>query len=337
MTTPFMRPVRADDLAAIHALARQSGGGMTNLPMDQKSLKAKIDIALESFASNSCAPGAQAYMLVLEREGQVIGSAGVFSQIGLKGGFINYRVNREFYSSAHRERPLMRRVLVPSHDFTGRAEVGQLFIAPSARGGGFGKLLARARYMFMAQKPEIIADHVCAELRGWRAPDGSQPFWEAVGRHFFEMEFEAADAYNAAHGNQFIEDLMPRYPIYVALLPKAARDCIGKPHDSAVPAYKMLMEEGFQFNDYIDVFDGGPLLDVKVNNIRTIRESRLLQVVGVESELADPEALLASGEVQTFRCARAPARILGEEVVISSSAARALGVESGSMIRWASW
>jgi arginine N-succinyltransferase len=178
---------------------------------------------------------------------------------------------------------------------------------------------------------------VCAELRGWRAPDGSQPFWNAVGRHFFEMEFEQADAYNAANGNQFIEDLMPRYPIYAALLPQSARDCLGKPHDSALPAMKMLLDEGFQFNDYIDVFDGGPLVDAKADRIRTIRESRLLRVAAVEKITNGTDALLATGAVNSFRCAKTVVKVEADAITIDPKAARALQADIGSTVRYADW
>ena len=86
------------------------------------------------------------------------------------------------------------------------------------------------------------------------------------------MEFEAADVANAAMGNQFIADLMPRHPIYVALLPKAARDTLGRPHDNAAPAFNMLLKEGFSFRGYIDVFDGGPLVDARIDEIKTVQE-----------------------------------------------------------------
>ncbi len=33
------------------------------------------------------------------------------------------------------------------------------------------------------------------------------------------MTFPEADEFNAVHGTQFIADLMPKTPIYVALLP----------------------------------------------------------------------------------------------------------------------
>lgn len=337
MSLPFMRPVRESDLPAILELARRSGGGMTNLPADEKALRARIEFSCASYAKGATGPGGEVYMLVLERDGAVIGTAAVFSAIGLEHGFVNYRINQEFYYSRELGKSAVRRVLVPTHDFTGRAEVGSLFIAPEARGGGFGKLMSRARYLFIAQKPEIVADRVCAELRGWRAPDGAQPFWNAVGRRFFEMDFEEADAHNAAYGNQFIEDMMPRYPIHVDLLPQDAVACLGKPHASAEPALRMLFAEGFTFHDYIDIFDGGPLVDAKVANIKTIRESRVLTVSAVEDSIDGAEGLLAAGAVSSFRSCRAKARVDGDKIIIRADAARALNVEKGAAIRWAAW
>jgi len=337
MSTAFMRPIRESDFDAVHGLAQKSGGGMTNLPSDRAALKARIDLAVASFAKGASAPGGEIYTLVLEEDGKVIGLSAVFSAIGLKSGFVNYRINREFYASTELGKRIVRRVLIPTHDFTGAAEVGSLFLSPDVRGGGYGKLVSRARYMFIAQRPEAVAERVCAEIRGWRAPDGSQPFWNAVGRHFFEMDFEEADAHNSAHGNQFIEDMMPRYPIYAALLPEDARQCLGRPHDSAAPAYRMLLEEGFAFNDYIDIFDGGPLVDTEVKNIRTVRESRMLKVAEIADKAEGEAALLASGAIASFRACKAPARIDGETITIDRETAAALNVESGGEIRWARW
>ena len=143
------------------------------------------------------------------------------------------------------------------------------------------------------------------------------------------MKFEEADAYNAAFGNQFIEDLMPRYPIYVDMLPEDARFCLGKPHDDARPAYKMLMEEGFIYDEYVDVFDGGPLVEAKISDLRTVKESRALTVAAVDDNVAGLDGLMAVGAVAAFRATRAQVRIEGDRVTIATETARALGVESG--------
>jgi len=320
MTVSFMRPVRGDDFEQIHALAMQTGGGMTNLPMDRKALKARVEFILECFEKNTTEASGENYMLVLEREGQVLGTAAIFSAIGLESGFVNYRINTMFHFSEQLGKRVSRRLLVPTHDFTGSSEVASLFISPKARGGGFGKLLARSRYLFMAQTPHIFADRVCAELRGWRTPDGGQPFWKAVGQHFFDMEFEEADQHNSIAGNQFIADLMPIYPIYMAVLPEAARACIGRPHESGEAAFNMLLNEGFEYRGYVDIFDGGPVVDARIQDIRTVRKE-------------GQDLLIAAGERIDFRCVRSTGVLKDNHLLLSSVAAKALNVDTGSIVR----
>ncbi len=337
MALPFIRPVRHEDFDEIFALAKKAGGGMTNLPPDETALRERIDFAVKSFEAQASEPGPEVYMLALEKDGAVMGTAAVFSSIGLESGFVNYKVNWTFHASQQLGKRIKRRLLVPTHDFTGSSEVGSLYLSPDLRGGGFGKFLARTRYMFIAQRPDIIAESVCAELRGWRAPNGDQPFWNALGRHFFDMEFEEADVHNAANGNQFIADLMPRISIYVCLLPEDARACIGRPHDKAAPAYKMLMKEGFAFNDYIDIFDGGPLVNTKIGNIKTVADSRVLSIKAIDDAAVGAEGIIAAGEVAGFRAVRAELDVRNDECVVSPTVAETLRVEKGDVVRWVAW
>jgi len=337
MSVPFIRPVRNDDFDQLRAFARLTGGGMTNLPDDDDALRERIGRAVSSFSAGASKPGAEVYMTVLEEGGNILGTAGVFSSIGLKEGFINYKLIDEVHYSEELGHRTRRSVLMPSHDFTECAEVGMLFVSPEARRGGWGKLLARSRYLFIAQRPEIIADHICAELRGWRGPNGEQPFWESVGRHFFEMDFVAADHHNATHGNQFIQDLMPRHPVYTVFLSPEARACIGRPHDSAKAAYEMLIEEGFEWDQYIDIFDGGPLVDAKTSQIRTIRESRVKRVFATGDVRDGAMMLMAAGAVATFRCVREKGQIDGDSLIVSKETAKALNVKTGDSVRCVTW
>lgn len=337
MTVPFIRPVRPEDYKQLRAFAKLTGGGMTNLPDDDEALQERIDHAVASFASGATAPGGEVYMMVLEKEGRIMGTTGVFSSIGLKQGFINYKLIDEVHYSAELDRTTRRTVLMPAHDFTACAEVGMLFVAPEGRGLGAGKLLARARYLFIAQKPEIIAEHICAELRGWRGPNGEQPFWESVGRQFFESGFEEADLHNAMYGNQFIQDLMPRHPVYTVFLSAEARACIGRPHDSARPAYDMLIAEGFEWDQYIDIFDGGPLVDAKTSQIRTIRESQVKRLFATGNVEKGETMLMAAHAVSDFRCVREKAQVDGDSLIISKETAKALNVKVGDSVRCVGW
>jgi len=337
MSLAFMRPVRREDFDDILELAKQSGGGMTNLPSDPVALRKRVDFAADSFEANAEEPGSEVYMLVLEQDGKVIGTAAVFSAVGLEQGFVNYRLNKTVHVSKQLKKRIERRLLVPTHDFTGCGEVGSLFLSPDARGGGFGKFLAKARYLFIAGHRELVANPVCAELRGWRGPNGEQPFWEALGKPFFDMEFEAADIANSAMGNQFIADLMPRHPIYAALLPEAAREILGKPHDNAMPAFNMLLREGFSYRGYIDVFDGGPLVDVDISDIKTVKQSKLYEIGAIADSGDAPVMLMAAGRLSTYRVARAPLKITDDAVTIHKDTAKILGVKKGDKIRAVKW
>ncbi|NHN86747.1 arginine N-succinyltransferase [Acetobacter musti] len=303
----IVRPARPDDLDRLYDLAAHTGGGLLNLPWDRDALRKRLEWTETSFARDISAPENELYLLVLEnsRDGTVAGSACIFSRIGTPWPFYSYKIATHTHVSRELGRTFQTRLLHLVNDFDGASEVGGLFLHPDYRTGGLGSLLARSRYLFIARHRARFADRIIADLRGYVGPEGP-PFWNAVGRIFFGREFAEADHYNALHGNQFIADLMPRYPVYIDLLPEAARAAIGHTHDLAAPARKMLEEEGFAFDGYIDIFDGGPTLSALTDNLRTLRQSRrgLLTECGpdpVSAGVRDGRALVAAGQLEAFR------------------------------------
>src|SRR3546814_18939505 len=89
------------------------------------------------------------------------------------------------------------------------------------------------------------------------------------------MTCQEADAFNAIHGNQVIADLMPKHPIYTAMLPESARAVIGMPHPNGRAAMRMLEKEGFQQGDYVDIFDGGPTMVVQTDQVRPLSDAEI--------------------------------------------------------------
>ena len=71
---------------------------------------------------------------------------------------------------------------------------------------------------------------------------------------------------------------MPRHPVYVNLLPEAARSVIGEVHADTQPARAMLEQEGFRYEGYVDIFDAGPTVECFRDNIHAVRASRVLPV-----------------------------------------------------------
>jgi arginine N-succinyltransferase len=205
--------------------------------------------------------------------GDIAGVCGIESQVGLEQPFYNYRVSTVVHASQELGVWTRMHALNISHDLTGYAEVCSLFLSPRYRTGGVGGLLSRSRFMFIAQFRERFPERICAELRGHFDEDGTSPFWRAVGSHFYQIDFNAAD-YLSSHGRKsFLAELMPRYPVYVDLLPQDAQDAVGLTHRDTLPARKMLEAEGLRYQNHVDIFDAGPVLECHINDLRTVREA----------------------------------------------------------------
>ncbi|WP_326524493.1 arginine N-succinyltransferase [Sphingomonas sp.] len=326
--TFVIRAARPDDLQALYEMAKLTGGGFTNLPPERPALRAKLERSATAFARDADTIEDELFVLVLENTatGEVRGTCQVFTQVGQRWPFYSYRIGTITKRSEELGRSFSAEMLSLVNDLGGASEVGGLFLHPGERAGGLGLLLARARYLFIRNHRARFGDRVLAELRGIIDEAGGSPFWDGVAGRFFGMNFQDADQFNAVHGNQFIADLMPKHPVYVAMLSESARSVIGLPHPSGRAAMRMLENEGFAFENYIDIFDGGPTMTARIDTIRTVREARDVEVSGV-AEGGVP-ALIATGRLADFRAC------LGEagDTTIDAASAAALGVGAGDIV-----
>ncbi len=299
----IVRAASIGDLPGLVELAHMTGGGFTNLPQDEEALAKRLAWSDASFAGDDAPPDDELYVLLLvhTQTGRVGGCAMVFSRIGAAWPFYSYKIGTLSQTSKALGRSFALQLLSLTTDHDGVSEVGGLFLHPELRTGGLGRLLARSRYLFIAQHRARFADKVLAELRGVLDDDGNSPFWDALGRQFFGMGFPEADGFNAVHGNQFIADLMPKHPIYTALLPDSARAVIGLPHPKGQAALAMLLSEGFTYDNYVDIFDGGPTVTARTDQIRTVRDSVVTRVKRLCAPGEGQRALLASGVLTDFR------------------------------------
>jgi arginine N-succinyltransferase len=193
-------------------------------------------------------------------------------------------------------------------------------------------LLARSRYLFIKLHRNRFADRTLAELRGVIDESGGSHFWDGIAGRFFGMGFAEADEFNAIHGTQFIADLMPNTPIYTAMLPESARAVIGVPHPSGRAAMKMLEREGFRYEGYVDIFDGGPTMSVATDEIRTIRESRELVVAEIRDGDEGERMMIAAGHLGGFVAGYAAIAIHGDEARINAETAERLHLKPGDRI-----
>jgi arginine N-succinyltransferase len=325
-----MRAAGPADLDGFKQLREIAGAGFTSLMLDDAGMAARLDLSAKSFAADVARPGYERYFIALEHieDGALAGCCGLKATIGATPPFFNFRVITEAQSSAVVNRRFDMSVLIGVNDFTGCSEVGSLFVRPEHRAHGVGRALAQARYMLMAAAPHRFNDQVVSELRGVVSPEGVSPFWEAVGRHFFRMDFAEADRLSATTDNQFILDLTPQHPIYVDLLPDEARAVIGQCHRDGEGARRLLEWEGFVFSNVVDIFDGGPLMSVRRDSIRTRRESRRVRVTS-GAVAGGVRALVANPDVRHFRCVSTSVALASGAAVVDAAALSALKLGDG--------
>ncbi len=329
-----VRAIKTSDLDALLDMATQVGSGMTTLKPDRTMLGDRVDVAVASFAQ-AIAPEKRDYMFVMEdtSNGRMAGVCAIKGAVGLTEPFYNYRIGTLVHSS--RELDIFTRMdtLYLSNDLTGSTELCSLFLHPDYRFGHNGKWLSKSRFLFIAQFPHLFTEKLIAEMRGYQADDGSSPFYEGLGRHFFKMDFDHVDELTALGKKSFIAELMPRQPLYVDYLPASAQEVIGKVHRNTQPARKMLEQEGMHFEGYVDIFDAGPVLQGRVSELRAVRQSELVTVVeGVAPPNSD-HTLVSNTVMQDFRMIVACAAPGSDSIALTSAQLDLLHCRHGEQVR----
>ena len=358
----LIRPIRTQDIDALIEIADLSGPGFTSLPLHPELLEQKIAQSIESMQQPLSRPQGEHYLFVLEDtdNGAVIGTTAIASSIGMRDPWYHYRIGTMVHASRAMNIHNCFRTLYLCNDYTGHSEVCSLFLHPQYRGnksrtaspsprpqamppnGYSGTLLSKSRFLFMAQFPDRFAERVIAEMRGVSDESGISPFWEGLGRHFFTMEFSEADYLTGLGNKSFIAELMPKNSIYIHLLPEAAQQVIGEVHNNTRPARKMLEDEGFHFEGYVDIFDAGPTLVSRIKDLRTVRHSQLYPIEIMKTEKPQKESdgdtepcLLANTGLQQYRCLVDAIRVPdeGQPLLLNEQLAEALLLQSGDSLR----
>jgi arginine N-succinyltransferase len=331
-----LRPIHLEDLDQLMALATLTGFGLTTLPRDAELLRDRIVESQTSFERMSKRPRGETYLFVLEdlKTGKVVGTCGIVSKVGGFEPFYAYRVETSIHESemlsVRKEIQLLQ--LVKEHN--GPSEIGSLFLSPEYRGHDNGRLLSLGRFLFMAEHLQRFDPIVIAEMRGVIDDRGHSPFWDAIGKHFFEIDFPKAD-YLSMVNKKFIADLMPTHPIYVPLLPIEAQAVIGKVHAQTEPALKMLRDEGFRDTGEIDIFEGGPVVSCALQAIRAIKESRRAVVGDVSDDLTASEDFLICHTRKDFGVCKGAIELSSDDTIrLDSRTALCLGVKVGDTVRF---
>ncbi|MCO8164442.1 arginine N-succinyltransferase [Pseudomonas sp. 21LCFQ010] len=329
----IVRSVRSSDLPALIDLARSTGAGLTTLPANEQRLTHRVGWAEKSFRGEAERADSD-YLFVLEDEnGQVIGISAIAGAVGLREPWYNYRVGLTV--NASQELNIYREIptLFLANDLTGNSELCSLFLHANSRNGLNGRLLSKARMLFIAEFPELFGPKIIAEMRGISDGQGRAPFWESLGRHFFKMEFSQADYLTGVGNKAFIAELMPKFPLYTCFLSDDARSVIGRVHAETEPALTMLKSEGFTYQGYVDIFDAGPAIECETGKIRAVRDSQTLVLsIGTAGDEA-PLFLIHNRKREDCRITVGRARSVAGTLVVDPATARRLRMGPGDNVR----
>lgn len=334
----FIRPIKPEDFGDLKELAKTTGSGLTTLPRDVALLEDKINQSLRAFDNKVKKPAGESYLFVLEdtEHGRVAGISGIISKVGGFEPFYTYKIKTEVLCDAELKIDKTVPVLHLSVNHNGPSEVCSLFLRPDYRRGGLGRLLSLSRFLFMAEFPTRFDKNVISELRGVIDENGKSPFWECVGRHFFETDFYQADYLSGLGKKEFIANLMPKHPVYLQLLPYNVQAIIGKVHRETQPALELLSQEGFVFDNEVDIFDAGPTVIAPLNAIRCVKASLQVEVGDITAATPDQATLILSNTRLDFRACVGPLKLLANgKAQITRETAKDLDVSVGEKIRYA--
>jgi arginine N-succinyltransferase len=255
---------------------------------------------------------------------------------------------------ASRELHVSRKIhaLTMSHELTGKSRFAGFYLDPAVKGDEAAHLLSRARMMYIAANRRRFTPEVFSLLLGVSDEGGTSPFWEAVGRRFFRRDFPDVEKISGGRSATFIAEVMPSYPLYVPLLPENAQRVLGEPNAKSLLAYDIHLEEGFEPDRFVDIFDAGPVLTAHVDRTACVarNEMRIVHEVSQRAsasacEPTSPDGamvrdagrslyLVASGRADRFGCVVAELpRGTWQGAPLTSAARAALGVVHGDPVR----
>ena len=331
-----MRPAQVADLQQVQRLAADSPVGVTSLPDDAERLREKILASEASFAAEVSFNGEESYFFVLEdtETGRLVGCSAIVASAGFSEPFYSFR--NETFVHASRELKIHNKIHVLSlcHDLTGNSLLTSFYVERDLVNTPIAELNSRGRLLFMASHPERFADAVVVEIVGYSDEQGQSPFWNAIGRNFFDLDYTEAEKLSGLKSRTFLAELMPHYPIYVPLLPDDAQEAMGQVHPRAQITFDILMRDGFESDNYVDIFDGGPALHARTSGIRSIAQSRQVPVRIGGGGKGNRGYLVTNGQLQDFRAVVAELDwVPGKPVTLNQETAEALGIGEGASVR----
>ncbi len=269
--------------------------GMFNFPSTREAMAERISKSEQSFHGQPYEPK---YVFVAEdlSSRKVVATSMIARQHGTPDSpHYYFKVGTEKRFSSTIQTGFIHGTLILKMQTDGPSELGALVVSKDYRSHPekVGRQIFMVRFLYLLQNRNRFRDKLIAELLPPLNKKGHSPLWEAVGRRFTNLDYWEADALSSQN-KEFILDLFPQGKIYTAFLPADARNAIGKVSSGTEPVLHLLKRIGFQYENEIDPFDGGPHLRADVNQIVPLKKAcRVVLKAGKKSGGTGMSGLIA--------------------------------------------
>jgi arginine N-succinyltransferase len=335
-----VRPAEKTDIPALASLATLATQGAHTLPRTLPTIERRVDQSLISFAAQVDIPSDESYFFVLEdsSDKSIAGAAFVLATAGSNGTFFAFR--NDVIQQVSRDLNLSHNVhvLTLNSDLSSYSQLSSFYLHNWRDAGGEAALLSRARLLFAAIAPHRFAEKFFVSLSGVTDGNGRSPFWEALGRKFFQMDYlDAERIIEGARNRTLLVELMPHYPVYVSLLPGDAQAVIGQVRAEAELPFRILLEDGFEPDEFVDIFDGGPILRAHKHALHSFAGSMQRQVAQIrlhDKDIPKDLYLIANTNEYNFRATIAACEHVehSDSVMLTSEVMESLDVAPGDMV-----
>lgn len=306
-----------------------------HLPTDPRLLAEKIQHSIRSFAKTIDKIEDEIYLFVLEEltAEKVIGCCGIFSQTNLTHPFYKYKIINQLHRSESLHITHENKFLQLVNDYQSLSEIGLLALLPEFRHHHYGKFLSRVRFLYIAEHRNRFTEKIIAQMRGVVDEEGHSPFWQALGKKFMDISFVKADDLIIKGDERFVAELLPDTPIAIELLPEKARAVIGQTHPQTAPDVTLLQREGFTFENYIDIFEGGPCFELYLKQNPTINHSKRVCIQDIQAQINSEPYMICTVDKEFSACLGELLLVENDHVIMSEQTADILNVKVGDTVR----
>jgi len=330
-----VRNVEEKDISFLCQLAEQSP--LINLPPCRATISEKIQKSLDAFAGDPPPCDAE-YVFVIEDLScrAVVGVSLIIAQYATpQCPYYYYQTlteNTGEGASPHQNHS--RHILRLCVETTGWSTIGGLVLDRGYRGlpQKLGKQISLIRFVYMGMFPERFNRHVLSEIMPILAPDGSSPFWEALGKRFTGMEYSEAFQLCRGKNRGFIEAYFPREDVCPSFSDPAI--CLGPERMAEFGREeKHIVEKaGLRFLNRLDPMDGALHYGAELSEIAVIQRGAFRRAQRGKDRPFNDLAFIGISRQDRFLGGRYPVRCEPGLAYLPDEVMKLLAVEEGESI-----